>query len=50
VGVVDAETSLPLGYLALGVPTHSIAVDSQTNSIFVPAAGIVVEVFMQTGP
>jgi len=50
VAVVDAETSLPLGYLALGVPTHSIAVDSQTNSIFVPATGIGVEVFMQTGP
>jgi hypothetical protein len=50
VGLVDAETSLPLGYLALGVPTHSIAVDSQTNSIFVPATGIGVEVFMQTGP
>jgi len=50
VGVVDAETNKPLGFLAMGVPTHSIAVDSNNNRIFVPATGIGVEVFVQTGP
>jgi DNA-binding beta-propeller fold protein YncE len=50
VGVVDAETYLPLGFLATGVPTHSIAVDSQNNHIFVPATGIGVQVYAQTGP
>jgi len=50
VGVVDAETNRALGFLATGVPTHSIAVDSQNNHIFVPATGIGVEVFAQTGP
>ena len=48
VGVVDAETNRPLGFVATGVPTHSLAVDSSTNHIFVPATGIGVEVFAQT--
>ncbi len=50
VGVVDAETNLPLGFLAMAVPTHSLAVDSNNNHIFVPATGVGIEVFAQTGP
>lgn len=50
VGVVDAETHAPLGFLATGVPTHSIAADSSNNHIFVPATGKGVLVFAQTGP
>jgi DNA-binding beta-propeller fold protein YncE len=48
VGVVDAETNQPLGFLATGVPTHSLAADSSTNHIYVPATGIGMEVFAQT--
>jgi len=48
VGVVDAETNQPLGFLAMGIPTHSLAADSSTNRIFVPATGIGIEVFAQT--
>lgn len=50
VGVVDAETNLPLGFVATGVPTHSIAVDSSNNHIFVPATGMGVLVYAQKGP
>jgi hypothetical protein len=50
VGVVDAETNLPLGFVDTNVPTHSIAVDSSTNHIFVPATGMGVFVYAQTGP
>jgi len=50
VGVVDAETNTPLGFVTTGVPgAHSIAVDSSNNHIFVPAAGVGVLVFAQTG-
>jgi YVTN family beta-propeller protein len=37
VGVVDAETNFPLGFVTFA-GGHSIAVDSQTNRIFVPTA------------
>jgi len=50
VGVVDAETNQPLGFVDTNVPTHSIAVDSSTNHIFVPATGMGVFVYAQTGP
>jgi DNA-binding beta-propeller fold protein YncE len=50
VGVVDAETNQPLGFLDTNVPTHSIAVDSSTNHIFVPATRRGVFVYAQTGP
>jgi hypothetical protein len=50
VGVVDAETNEPLGFVDTNVPTHSIAVDSSTNHIFVPATGMGVFVYAQTGP
>jgi hypothetical protein len=50
VGVVDAETNQPLGFLDTNVATHSIAVDSSTNHIFVPATGMGVFVYVQTGP
>jgi len=50
VGVVDAETNIPLGFVATGTGTHSIAVDSSNNHIFVPAPGVGIEVFAQTGP
>ena len=50
VGVVDAETNEALGFLDTNVPTHSIAVDSSTNHIFVPATGMGVFVYAQTGP
>jgi len=50
VGVVDAETNLPLGFVATNVATHSIAVDSSNNHIFVPATGVGVLVFAQTAP
>jgi hypothetical protein len=51
VGVVDAETNTALGFVATGVPgAHSIAVDSSNNHIFVPATGVGVLVFAQTGP
>lgn len=50
IGVVDAETNQPLGFVDTGVPTHSIAVDSSNNHIFVPATGIGVQVYAQTGP
>jgi hypothetical protein len=50
VGVVDAETNQALGFLATGVGTHSIAVDSQNNHIFVPSPGAGVLVYAQTGP
>ncbi|HEY2014613.1 MAG TPA: hypothetical protein VGH38_13980 [Bryobacteraceae bacterium] len=46
VGVVDAETNFPLGFITYS-GGHSIAVDSQTNRIFVPtAAGV--KVFTRT--
>jgi hypothetical protein len=51
VGVVDAETNTALGFVTTGVPgAHSIAVDSSNNHIFVPATGVGVLVFAQTGP
>lgn len=50
VGVIDAQTNQPLGFLDTNVPTHSIAVDSSTNHIFVPATGMGVLVYGQTGP
>jgi len=50
VGVVDAETNQPLGFLDTNVATHSIAVDSSNNHIFVPATGIGVFVYKETGP
>jgi hypothetical protein len=50
VGVVDAETNLPLGFVDTNVGTHSIAVDSQNNHIFVPSPGVGVLVYAQTGP
>jgi hypothetical protein len=50
VGVVDAETNIPLGFVATGTGTHSIAVDSNTNHIFVPITGVGVAVYAQTGP
>lgn len=49
VGVVDAENNTALGFVTTGVPgAHSVAVDSSTNHIFVPAAGVGVLVFAQT--
>jgi len=47
VGVVDAETNYPLGFVTFA-GGHSIAVDSQTNRIFVPATGVGVKVFART--
>jgi len=44
VGVVDAETNTPLGFVT-SAGGHSIAVDSQTNRIFVPVAGVGIKVF-----
>jgi len=44
VGVVDAETNIPLGFVTLA-GGHSISVDSQTNRIFVPVAGVGIKVF-----
>jgi hypothetical protein len=48
VGVVDAETNAPLGFVTYA-GGHSIAVDSQTNRIFVPVSGVGVKVFARTG-
>jgi hypothetical protein len=50
VGVVDAETNEPLGFVDTNVATHSIAVDSSNNHVFVPATGKGVFVYAQTGP
>ncbi|HYL97088.1 MAG TPA: hypothetical protein VET69_14880 [Terriglobales bacterium] len=47
VGVVDANTNAPLGFVSFG-GGHSIAVDSQTNRIFVPVGGVGVKVFART--
>jgi DNA-binding beta-propeller fold protein YncE len=47
VGVVDAETNAPLGFIT-NAGGHSIAVDSQTNRIFVPVTGVGVKVFART--
>jgi hypothetical protein len=47
VGVVDAETNHPLGFMTFG-GGHSIAVDSATNRIFVPVTGVGIKVFART--
>jgi len=47
VGVVDAETNYPLGFVTFA-GGHSIAVDSETNRIFVPVTGVGVKVFART--
>ncbi|MBZ5619461.1 MAG: hypothetical protein LAQ69_12170 [Acidobacteriia bacterium] len=46
VGVVDADTHFPLGFVT-DAGGHSVAVDSQTNRIFVPVTGVGVKVFAQ---
>src|SRR5262249_6162272 len=47
VGVVDAETNIPLGFVT-SAGGHSIAVDSETNRIFVPVSGVGIKVFART--
>jgi hypothetical protein len=45
-GVVDAETNVPLGFLPeTNTGNHSIAVDSNTNRIFVPVTLVGIKVF-----
>ena len=46
-GVVDADTNAPLGFVTSG-GGHSVAVDSETNRIFVPVTGVGIKVFART--